>query len=100
MGRRRARGRAVDASVLLDKPSGMAVHGGSGQSLGVIEALRSMHPQSRFLELAREGFWQGQRIHEIQREGENSGLHVIVVRADGLEGGADPRREGQAVAVP
>lgn len=33
-----------------------------------------------------------------ERTGENSGLHVIVVREDGLEGGADPRREG--VALP
>ena len=31
-----------------------------------------------------------------EREGENSGLHVIIVREDGLEGGADPRREGVA----
>lgn len=31
-----------------------------------------------------------------ERGGENSGLHVIVVREDGLEGGADPRREGVA----
>lgn len=31
-----------------------------------------------------------------ERQGENSGLHVIVVREDGLEGGADPRREGVA----
>lgn len=31
-----------------------------------------------------------------EREGENSGLHVIIVREDGLEGGADPRREGTA----
>ena len=31
-----------------------------------------------------------------ERQGENSGLHVIVVREDGLEGGADPRREGIA----
>lgn len=31
-----------------------------------------------------------------ERRGENSGLHVIVVRENGLEGGADPRREGVA----
>jgi len=34
-----------------------------------------------------------------EREGENSGLHVIVVREDGLEGGADPRREGIAKSL-
>jgi len=34
-----------------------------------------------------------------EREGENSGLHVIIVREDGLEGGADPRREGIAKAL-
>jgi gamma-glutamyltranspeptidase/glutathione hydrolase len=38
--------------------------------------------------------------YDVQdREGENSGLHVIVVREDGLEGGADPRREGVAIAT-
>jgi gamma-glutamyltranspeptidase/glutathione hydrolase len=35
-----------------------------------------------------------------ERDGENSGLHVIVVRSDGLEGAADKRREGVVIAVP
>lgn len=34
-----------------------------------------------------------------ERRGENSGLHVIVVREDHLEGAADPRREGAAIAL-
>ena len=34
-----------------------------------------------------------------EREGENSGLHVIVVRPDGLEGAADKRREGVVASV-
>lgn len=35
-----------------------------------------------------------------EREGENSGLHVIVVRPDGLDGAADKRREGVVRTVP
>jgi gamma-glutamyltranspeptidase/glutathione hydrolase len=35
-----------------------------------------------------------------ERDGENSGLHVIVVRPDGLEGAADKRREGVVTAIP
>jgi len=41
-----------DVMMVLNKPSGFAVHGGSGISSGVIEALRAMRPESRFLELA------------------------------------------------
>lgn len=36
----------------INKPSGMAVHGGSGITLGVIEAFRLLRPQLKFLELA------------------------------------------------
>ena len=39
----------------------------------------------------------GYNVQEV--EGENSGLHAIVVREDGLEGGADPRRDGVAIAL-
>ena len=38
--------------LVLDKPAGMAVHGGSSVSLGVIEALRLLRPEAKDLELA------------------------------------------------
>jgi 23S rRNA pseudouridine955/2504/2580 synthase len=38
--------------LVLDKPSGLAVHGGSGIRLGAIELLRAARPDCRFLELA------------------------------------------------
>jgi gamma-glutamyltranspeptidase/glutathione hydrolase len=42
----------------------------------------------------------GERGYRVQEsEGENSGLHIIVVNPDGLDGAADKRREG-IVAVP
>lgn len=47
-----------DGLIVLNKPSGLAVHGGSGVSLGVIEALRQMRPQQRFLEL----------VHRLDRD--------------------------------
>jgi 23S rRNA pseudouridine955/2504/2580 synthase len=54
-----------EAMLVVDKPSGIAVHGGSGVSFGVIEALRRQRPQARFLELA----------HRLDRE--TSGLLLI-----------------------
>ena len=38
--------------MVIDKPAGVAVHGGSGVSFGVIEQLRAARPQEPFLELA------------------------------------------------
>lgn len=37
--------------IVLNKPAGFAVHGGSGNNSGVIEALRQIRPQQKFLEL-------------------------------------------------
>ncbi len=54
-----------DTLLVINKPSGVAVHGGSGVSFGVIEQLRSARPESRFLEL----------IHRLDRE--TSGLLMI-----------------------
>ena len=47
-----------DGFIIVDKPSGMAVHGGSGVSFGVIEALRADRPESKFLEL----------VHRLDRD--------------------------------
>ena len=40
-----------DRLLVINKPSGMAVHGGSGDSFGVIEGLRSLRPDAPYLEL-------------------------------------------------
>jgi len=47
-----------DQLLVINKPSGLAVHGGSGINLGLIEALRLIRPDSRFLEL----------VHRLDRE--------------------------------
>src|SRR6185369_10976225 len=54
-----------DAMIVIDKPSGIAVHGGSGISFGVIESLRAERPRAKFLELA----------HRLDRD--TSGLLVV-----------------------
>ncbi len=54
-----------DAMLVIDKPEGIAVHGGSGVSFGVIEALRQQRPQAKFLELA----------HRLDRE--TSGILLV-----------------------
>jgi 23S rRNA pseudouridine955/2504/2580 synthase len=54
-----------EAMLVIDKPEGIAVHGGSGVSFGVIEALRRQRPEARFLELA----------HRLDRE--TSGILLV-----------------------
>jgi len=62
-----------DASILvLDKPAGVAVHGGSGVSFGVIESLRASRPQAKVLELA----------HRLDRD--TSGLLIVAKRRAAL----------------
>ncbi len=47
-----------DGLLVVNKPPGLAVHGGSGVSLGLIETLRQMRPDARYLEL----------IHRLDRD--------------------------------
>jgi 23S rRNA pseudouridine955/2504/2580 synthase len=72
-----------DALLVVDKPSGIAVHGGSGISFGVIEGLRAARPQSRFLEL----------VHRLDRE--TSGLLILAKRRSALTGVHAALREGR-----
>ncbi|MBI4987401.1 MAG: RluA family pseudouridine synthase [Rhodocyclales bacterium] len=72
-----------DGLLVVDKPAGMAVHGGSGVSFGVIEQLRRQRPQARFLELA----------HRLDRE--TSGLLLIAKKRSVLTALHDQFREGR-----
>ena len=61
-----------DALLAIDKPAGLAVHGGSGISFGAIEALRALRPDAKFLEL----------VHRIDRE--TSGVLLIAKKRSAL----------------
>ncbi len=56
----------------IDKPAGVAVHGGSGVSSGVIEQLRKSRPQARFLEL----------VHRLDKE--TSGVLLLAKKRSAL----------------
>lgn len=58
-----------DHILVLNKPSGTAVHGGSGLSFGVIEGLRALRPEARFLEL----------VHRLDRD--TSGVLLVAKNA-------------------
>ena len=61
-----------DRILVLNKPSGLAVHGGSGLRYGVIEGLRALRPEARYLEL----------VHRLDRE--TSGCLLIARRRSAL----------------
>ncbi len=61
-----------DALIAIDKPAGVAVHGGSGVSFGVIEQLRRARPQCPFLEL----------VHRLDKE--TSGVMLIAKKRSAL----------------
>ncbi|HCX34030.1 MAG TPA: RNA pseudouridine synthase [Rhodocyclaceae bacterium] len=61
-----------DALLVLDKPAGRAVHGGSGISHGVIEQLRAERPEAKFLEL----------VHRLDRD--TSGVLLLARKRSAL----------------
>ncbi|WP_391529429.1 23S rRNA pseudouridine(955/2504/2580) synthase RluC [Photorhabdus akhurstii] len=61
-----------DHILVLNKPSGTAVHGGSGLSFGVIEGLRVLRPEAKFLEL----------VHRLDRD--TSGILLIAKKRSTL----------------
>jgi 23S rRNA pseudouridine955/2504/2580 synthase len=68
----------------INKPAGVAVHGGSGVSFGVIEQLRRARPDSRFLEL----------VHRLDKE--TSGILLIAKKRSALVALQDFFRHRQA----
>ena len=69
--------------LVLDKLAGIAVHGGSGLSFGVIEALRALHPEVPYLEL----------VHRLDRE--TSGCLMVAKRRSALRDLHSQLREGR-----
>ncbi|HSO45206.1 MAG TPA: RluA family pseudouridine synthase, partial [Rhodoferax sp.] len=69
--------------LVINKPAGVAVHGGSGVSFGVIEQLRMARPQARFLEL----------VHRLDRE--TSGILLVAKKRSALKNLQDQFRERQ-----
>jgi len=72
-----------DWLVAVDKPAGMAVHGGSGIALGLIEQLRASRRQARFLEL----------VHRLDRD--TSGVLLIAKKRAALVGLHAQFRDGE-----
>lgn len=71
----------------IDKPAGVAVHGGSGVSFGVIEQLRRSRPQAKFLEL----------VHRLDKE--TSGVLLLAKKRSALTHLQDQFRERGTVKI-
>jgi 23S rRNA pseudouridine955/2504/2580 synthase len=88
--------------LVIDKPAGFAVHGGSSISLGVIEALRLLRPTSKDLELAHRldrgtsgCLLLAKRrstlrvVHELLREGQVDKRYLALVKGRWAEGNTE-----------
>lgn len=73
--------------VVVDKPPGVAVHGGSGVSFGVIEQLRAARPEAKMLEL----------VHRLDRD--TSGLLIIAKKRAALVGLHRMLRDGEVEKI-
>ena len=73
---------------MLNKPSGTAVHGGSGLSFGVIEGLRALRPEARFLEL----------VHRLDRD--TSGILLVAKKRSALRSLHEQLREKECKGLP
>ena len=71
-----------EALLVIDKPAGLAVHGGSGVAFGVVEQLRAQRPQARLIEL----------VHRLDRE--TSGLLILAKKRSALTRLQDAFRAG------
>lgn len=70
-----------EAFIAINKPAGVAVHGGSGVTFGVIEQLRMARPNATFLEL----------VHRLDRE--TSGILLVAKKRSALKNLQDQFRE-------
>jgi 23S rRNA pseudouridine955/2504/2580 synthase len=68
--------------LVIDKPAGVAVHGGSGVSFGVIEQLRAARPEAKFLEL----------VHRLDRD--TSGVLMLAKKRSALVNLHEQMRDG------
>lgn len=73
--------------IVLNKPSGLAVHGGSGVSFGVIEAMRKLKPECKSLEL----------VHRLDRD--TSGCLLIAKKRSALRSLHEAMRAGQITKI-